>query len=73
VDVSEEHIASIFRVEEYAKEETSVKMWGLFAICLHAGFLTGLYLNPEDGGNIYLNIGSLSTDYTAVYPRRLNC
>jgi hypothetical protein len=28
-------------------------------------------LDPEDGGNLLLrNIGSLSTDYTALYPRR---
>jgi hypothetical protein len=27
-DISEEHVASIFRVEEYAKQETSVKVDG---------------------------------------------
>jgi hypothetical protein len=31
-DVSEEHIASIFRVEEYAEEETRVKAGGKQAL-----------------------------------------
>jgi hypothetical protein len=36
----------------------------------HAGFLLGLFFNPEDGGNIFLqNVGGLSTDYTALYTR----
>jgi hypothetical protein len=30
----------------------------------HAGFLLGLFLNPEDGGYMFLrNIGCFSTDY----------
>jgi hypothetical protein len=38
---------------------------------LHAGFLLGLLFDPEDGGTIFLrNIGWLSVDYTALYPRR---
>jgi hypothetical protein len=36
-DVSEEHIASIFRVEELAEQEISVKV----SICFHAGFMFG--------------------------------
>jgi hypothetical protein len=36
-----------------------------------AGFLLGLFFYPEDGGDMSLrNIGLLSTDYTALYPRR---
>jgi hypothetical protein len=40
---------------------------------IHAGFLLGLFFDPEDGGDMFLlNIGSLSIDYTALYPRRQN-
>jgi hypothetical protein len=40
---------------------------------LHAGFLSGLLFDPEDGGDIFLrNVGWLSTDYMALYPRRQN-
>jgi hypothetical protein len=43
----------------------------LLATCLHTCFLLGLYFDPEDGGDMFLrNVGSLSTDYTALYPRR---
>jgi hypothetical protein len=53
-DVSEEHIASIFRVKEQAKQETSVKAGGKH----HAGFFLGLFLDPEDRGNMFLrNVG----------------
>jgi hypothetical protein len=38
---------------------------------LSAGFLLGLFFDLEDGGDKFLlNVGSLSTDYTAIYPRR---
>jgi hypothetical protein len=37
----------------------------------HAGFLLGLFFYTENGGDMFLrNIGWLSTDYTALYPRR---
>jgi hypothetical protein len=43
----------------------------LLAACFHVGFLLGLFFNPEDGGNMFLqNVGLLSTNYTALYPRR---
>jgi hypothetical protein len=33
-------------------------------------FLLGLFFDPEDGGDIFLrNVGEISTDYTALYPR----
>jgi hypothetical protein len=53
----------IFRVEEQAK---------LGSVCylLHSNFLLGSFYGPEDGGDIFLrNIGLLSMDYTALYPR----
>jgi hypothetical protein len=35
------------------------------------GFLLGLSFDLEDGGNVLLRkVGSLSTDYMALYPRR---
>jgi hypothetical protein len=36
-----------------------------------AGFLLGLFFDPEDVGDMFLrNVGWLLTDYTALYPRR---
>jgi hypothetical protein len=36
-----------------------------------AGFLLGLFFDPEDGGDMFLrNVDSFSTDYTALHPRR---
>jgi hypothetical protein len=40
---------------------------------LHAGFLPGLFFDPEYGGDMLLrNVGSISTEYTTLYPRRQN-
>jgi hypothetical protein len=47
--VPEEHVASIFRFEEQAKQETSMKQ-----AKFRAGFLLRLLFNPEDGGEIFL-------------------
>jgi hypothetical protein len=42
----------------------------LLATRIHVGILLGLFFDPEDGGNMFLqNIGQLSTDYKALYPR----
>jgi hypothetical protein len=39
-------------------------------LCFHAGFLLGLFFDPEDRGDMFLrNVGWLSTDYTALYHR----
>jgi hypothetical protein len=36
---------------------------------LHAGFLRGLFFDPDDGGDMFLrNVCSFSTDFTALYP-----
>jgi hypothetical protein len=41
----------------------------LFATYFHAGFLLGLFFDPEDGGEMFLrNVSLLSKDYTALYP-----
>jgi hypothetical protein len=38
-----------------------------------ACYLLGLFFDPEDGDNIFLqNVGRLSTNYTVLYPRRQN-
>jgi hypothetical protein len=40
---------------------------------IQAGFLLGFVFDHEDGSDIFLrNVGWLSTDYTALYPRRQN-
>jgi hypothetical protein len=40
---------------------------------LHAGFLLGLFFDPENRGDMFLrNVCWLSTDYMALYPRRQN-
>jgi hypothetical protein len=50
-DVSEENIASVFRVEKYA-------CFALLATCFRAGFLLGLLFDPEDGSDMFLrNVG----------------
>jgi hypothetical protein len=42
----------------------------LLAACFHAGILPGLF-DPENWGDMFLrNVGYLSTDYTALCPRR---
>jgi hypothetical protein len=42
----------------------------LTATLLHAGFLLLLFFDYEDGGEMFLrNIGWLSVNYAAFYPR----
>jgi hypothetical protein len=48
--MSEDYAASIIRVEEKAKHETSI-----FACCLfHAGLLLRLLFNPENEDDIFI-------------------
>jgi hypothetical protein len=55
-DVSEEHIASIFRV---------------CLPPAYLLVLAEIFLDPEDGGDMFLrNVGCISTDYTASHSRR---
>jgi hypothetical protein len=48
-DVLEKHVTSIFRVEEYTKQETSMK-----PVAGRVDFLLGLIFDPEYGSNIFL-------------------
>jgi hypothetical protein len=64
-----------FKEELYLLGYYTVKSVGShlrLACCLiHAGFLLVLFFDPEDGGDMFLRIiDYLSTDYTALYPRR---
>jgi hypothetical protein len=39
-------------------------------LCFHPGFLPFLFFDAENGGGMFLrNVGWLSTDYKALYPR----
>jgi hypothetical protein len=50
-DVSEEHAASILRVEKWTKQETDL-------LTASRCFLFGIFFDPEEGGNmILLNFG----------------
>jgi hypothetical protein len=41
----------------------------LLATCFHAGFLLGLFFDPKDGSDMFLQIVCwLSADYMALYP-----
>jgi hypothetical protein len=72
-NVSEEHIASIFRVEEIGSANQRASRWQACR-CLPpaCSLVWWTYLfDPEDGGDMFLrNVGWNSTDYTALYPRR---
>jgi hypothetical protein len=77
-DVSEEHIASIFRVEETANQETNMEQTASRAqIVRNNGLLSlvpasfyGLLFDPEDESNMFVrNVSWLSPDYMALYPR----
>jgi hypothetical protein len=37
---------------------------------LHAGFVLGLFFDPEDGGMFLGNVDWFSMDYKALYPKR---
>jgi hypothetical protein len=63
----EEHVISTFRVKQSDKQETSKKQVESKAsqsfahYLLYAGFLPGLFFDPEDGNDMFLrNTGWLS-------------
>jgi hypothetical protein len=58
---SKEFVASIFRIEEQAKQETESKQ---------SPGSVYLFFDPEDGSCMSLqNVGWLSAVYTPLYPR----
>jgi hypothetical protein len=43
----------------------------LIATCLVLVFAWLIFLDPEDGGDVFLrNVGWISADYAVLYPRR---
>jgi hypothetical protein len=48
----DEHVASLFRLEETIRQETSVET--LLATFFQIGFLLRLFFDPEDGGDMFL-------------------
>jgi hypothetical protein len=64
-DVSEEYVASVFRVEKSAEHETRMKQI--------ASIKSSSTQNIEAPYFFFLpNIGLLSAEYMALYPRRCN-
>jgi hypothetical protein len=64
-DISEEHVTSIFRVEETPRQAMSVT-------CFRCVILLGSFFDSE-GSYVFLrNVGWLSTEYTELYRRRQN-
>jgi hypothetical protein len=49
VEASEEHVASILRIEEEPKQEISMKQ-----AASNTGFLCGLSFDPKDGEDMFL-------------------
>jgi hypothetical protein len=62
--VSEEHIASIFKVEEHAMQETNNRV----TVPASIGFLLGLLLDPEYGCSISARNVGFCPNYTALQP-----
>jgi hypothetical protein len=72
-DVSEQHVVTIARIEDYAKQETIMKEVGrrVHASCLRDGKLVGLFFDPEDGGDIFLrNMCWFSVDLTPLWEQQ---
>lgn len=61
IDVLEEHVTYIFRAEEYAKQETSMKLLATYFMLSYS------LAYSEDRGCIFFR--NAVTDYTALYPR----
>jgi hypothetical protein len=61
------------RVVCWKSIDVSEEHVALLATCFHAGFLLGLFFEPENGGDMFLwNVSWLLRDYTALYHRRQN-
>jgi hypothetical protein len=62
----EEHVTSIFRTEELAKQETSMKL-----VASRPHFLLGSFFSPDDGGCISQKT-ELFSRFTFLQPRILS-
>jgi hypothetical protein len=61
------------RLHLQGRRISQVKTPDMFTTWFRAAILLGLFFDREDGGDIFLrNFGRLSTDYTALYPKRQN-
>jgi hypothetical protein len=59
----------IFRPSSSGSKNKSSKKVACYL--LHIGFLLGLFFYPEDGSDMFFrNISWISTDYTALHPKR---
>lgn len=64
-------MCSVISDEEYSKRETSEMRPRAESSAFSIGFLFGLFLNPEDGGNAFLQMDTeLPLYYTILDCRR---
>jgi hypothetical protein len=71
-DVSEEHIASIFKVNKISwARNQSKSRWQADYLTDHSVEHIAYFFDAEDGGDVFLRkVGWHSTDYTVLYLRR---
>jgi hypothetical protein len=53
IDVTEEHVASMLKIEEWSKQEVSTKQRSTCYLH-HVGLLHGLFFEPEDVGDMFI-------------------
>jgi hypothetical protein len=60
-------------ISHWSWRQRTMNFPACYLLYSYARFLLCLFFGPEDGGDMLLrNVGSLSTDYTALHPRREN-
>jgi ABC-type uncharacterized transport system permease subunit len=77
--VNQHYVGSFcFHLQESKNKPSKKPAWmqmpsiaALLAICFHAGYLLGLFFDPEGGGSMFLrNVSLLSVDYMMLYPEQ---
>jgi hypothetical protein len=57
-------ISGVAKLSEHTGGYNNFREFGSSCCLLHVGFSPGLFLHPEDGGNVFLrDASSLSQDY----------